>query len=72
MAEKPPKTYAELQVENEALRAEVGRLDRSLSSMQAGMVARDGEIYRLHHPKKSPRALDKTAKDKFQRPAFRR
>jgi cell division septum initiation protein DivIVA len=65
-----PKAREELEVENRELRAAVARLQSSVGSLQATIIARETEIANLRRPKKSPHLLDKNAKDKFDRPAY--
>jgi cell division protein FtsB len=79
MADQYPKSYdelvaanAKLVADNAALRADIARLQSSIASLQSTVVARDSEIARLRRPKVPPRVLDKTAKDKFARPAILR
>jgi hypothetical protein len=67
-----PKAREELEVENRELRAAVARLQASVGSLQATIIARETEIGNLRHPKPAPRVLDKNAKDKFDRPAYSR
>jgi hypothetical protein len=63
-----PKAREELEVENRELRVAVARLQASVGSLQATIIARETEISNLRHPKPAPRLLDKTAQDKFERP----
>jgi mannose-1-phosphate guanylyltransferase len=69
MADQYPKSYDELVEENAALRATVERLERSVSSLQSTVIARDSDIAQLRKPKAAPRRLDPDATDAFQRPA---
>lgn len=71
-ADRYPKSYDELVAENATLTADVARLQTSLGSAQAAVVARDAEIAGLRKPKAPPRVLDKGAKDAFRRPAYPR
>ena len=70
MADPYPKSYEEMVADNARLRAEVQRLQSSLGSSQAAVVARDAEIFRLKKPRVPTRTLSTDAVDVFERPAF--
>lgn len=72
MTDPYPKPYDELVAENASLRDQVAALRASIGSLRSGVIGRDAEIARLRRPKTAPRALDKGAKDAFQRPAYAR
>lgn len=65
-----PKSREELEADNRTLRAAVSHLSASVGRLQAVIVAREADITNLRRPKFKPRALDKSAKDKFSRPAY--